>query len=632
MPCRRPVSHPHAFRLIARLLVALLLLGLTWVSPARAASATGGAAASVQPPKPPFAVAVLPFQAVRNPPHSAWLGRFLQERIARALLRTGQVAVLGLDAATQWQRKLGLQADSRLSAAQLDSMGVDALVQGTTQEVLGLVEIDLRIRTAHGDLLHGKAGHLRIFLRAEPPGPAVQRVLNTVGHALLPQHTLSDGPAPRDWDAVQQLYTLLAQPVVPGDQGVRPAMVAQLHTLSSDPGLAGRVHEALADLLMEQALLYLPEGAGRDLMLRDATDQASLALQADPTDPHRLALRGELHVFRKQYYEAKSDAAVARLRNPLDGLAYVVLGMVAGLSTGEATVDLKRALEVNPYLRNDQRPEGSTPFQGGILEASFKRWETLRANHGMARPDDYHQLIKKATEAFDAKQWDEAERLFQQASKPDDADFTPWLYLNRILIELGHPAQAVAGLQRLAQDNPDEPDINYWLATAEARSGSPEAARRHYKLALADRPNDVHAQYGLAVTAMRLNRWYEALAALHGVLQAQPDRAEVWKRLGIVEGHMDDWEGAKSAFKRALELDPNNSEIRTRLDEARGHIAKEKKQRSADEAGGGKAPTAPPAGQPGSSAPHAPGKLPASPDHRSTHAPSPATPAAPAQK
>lgn len=603
-PIGRPWGAPGRPALLALRLLSGLLLGALLVLPGTlpaVAAPRGAADARVQPPKPPFGVAVMPFRALRTPPRSAWLGAFLQERIARALLRSGQVAVVGLDTAAQWQRKLGLHMDSPVSAAHLDAMGVKALVQGTTQEVLGLVEIDLRVRSAGGDLLRGKASHLRVLLHDEPPGPALQRVLDSVGGALLPRRALSELHPPADWDAVRTLYTLLAQPIVPGDRGARPALVARLRPLAADPGLSGRVHQALAELLMEQARLYLPTGAGRDLMLQDALQQATLAVQADPSDPHRLALRGELRVFLKQYYESKSDASVARLRNPLEGLAYVVLGLVAGLSTGEATVHLKRALAVAPYLRTDQRPQGSPPYQGGILEPLFRRWQTLRANHGLARPDNYQRLIRRATDAFNNQQWDEAERLFQQASERDDADFTPWLYLNRMLIELGHPERAVSGLQQLATDNPHEPEILYWLATAEARSGSPAAAQRNYKDVLADHPNDVRAQYGLATTAMALGHWHEALGALHGVLQAHPERAEVWKRLGIVQGHLGDWDAARSALQHALELDPDNSDIRTRLDQARHELAKERGGSGSAPAGRAAA-TAPAAGKQGSGA------------------------------
>jgi tetratricopeptide (TPR) repeat protein len=537
---------------------------------AQKAQAPGG----VQAPKPPYGVAVLPFTDRRHPDEPSWLGRFLQERIGAALLRTGQLAVPEPDTAAQWERKLGLHLDAPVTAAQLDAMGVRVLIQGATQEVLGLVEVDLRVRTAQGDLLGGPPAHLRVLLRQEPPGAVLRRLLGALQGALAGP-ALSDPKPPADWAGVEALYTLLTQPIVPGDLSARPALVARLRPLAQDPELGPRAREALATLLMEQALLYLPQGAGRELMLQDALQQASAALQADPRDTHRQALRAELLIFLKHYYEAKTDASVARLHNPLESLSYVVLAMVAGLSTGEATVHLERALAINPFLRTEARVPGSAPYQGGVLEDTFQRWQTLRANGGLARTDDTAQLMDAGIRHFEHKEWEEAERAFQQAAQREDADFTPWLYLNRILIELGHPERAVAPLQRLADANPQEPEILYWLATAQNASGSPQEARANFRKILVEHPDDVRTLQGLGQADMSLGRWQDALEDLRGVLQMDPGQADAWLRLGLVQAQLGDWDASEGALERALELQPDSADARRALDEARVHLGKE---------------------------------------------------------
>jgi tetratricopeptide (TPR) repeat protein len=408
---------------------------------------------------------------------------------------------------------------------------------------------------------------------------------------------------PPDWQGVERLYTLLGQPIVPGDRAARPERIARLRPLAADPALGPRAREALAEALLEQALLYLPEGAGRELMLRDALEQATAALEADPRDTQRQALRAELLYFSKSYYEAKTEASIARLRNPLESLSYVVLGLVAGLSTGEATVHLERALAIDPFLRTAARPAGSAPYQGGLLEPSFQRWEELRARHGLARQDDYGELIREGTEHFQRREWDEAERLFRKAAERDDADFRAWLYLNRMLIELGHPERAVAGLQRLAEGNPQEPQILYWLGQAQLHSGSAAAAHDSFRKALAEQPDDLPSLQGLAAADMELGHWGAALNELRAVLQASPRDMESWLRLGIVQGQLGDWSAAEGALERALELDPASDEVRRELDEARKHL--------------GKPPLAPPAAAPGGAEQQAPA------------APAPSAPAGP---
>ncbi|HKI97069.1 MAG TPA: tetratricopeptide repeat protein [bacterium] len=577
-------------------MLVVLAAALVVTSSARAAQAANSDAARkvVHAPKAPYAVAVLPFEDLRHPGHTGWLGRFLAERIARALVRSGQVAVLDLDTAGQWQRKLDLHADSPVTAALLDELGVQVLVQGTTQEVLGLVEIDLRVRSAQGDLLAGKASHLRVLLSEQSPGPTLERVLGALQAAMLPRAGLNEPHPPADWTGVERLYTLLGEPVVPGDPGARPGLIARLRPLASDAALGPRAREALAELLLEQAQLYLPKGAGRDLMLQDALQHVTAALEADPRDTHRQAMRAELLYFLKHYYEAKTDASVARLRNPLESLSYVVLGLVAGLSTGEATVHLKRALAIDPFLRTQARTEGSVPYQGGILEPSFDRWEELRASGGLAREDEYDEVIRKGRRFFQRKQWDEAERVFRKAAERDDADYRPWLYLNRILIELGHPERAVAGLQRLADGNPQEPKVLYWLAESQLGSGSPAAAQANYRKVLALQPDDLRSQNGLADADMALGQWPNALNDLRAVLQATPTDAHTWLRLGIVRMQQGEWTAAKGALERALELAPDSAEARKRLAEVHEHLDTPPAQPAAP---GGPAPQTPP--QPG---------------------------------
>jgi tetratricopeptide (TPR) repeat protein len=530
--------------------------------------------ARAEPLQTPVAAAVLPFADRRHPQQSSWLGRYLQERIARALGRASQVAVLPLDAAAQWQRKLSLGPDDTPSAEQLRSLGVAVVVQGATQQVLELADLELHARGAQGDLLAGDAGRLRIDLAAESPAQALARVLGALQAALLPQASLAEPHAPARWDAVEGLYTLLGEPIVPGDRAVRPALVERLRPYTADAALGGRAHEALAELLLEQALLFLPEGQGRTLMLAEALQHAGAALQAEPYDTHRQALKAELHAFLKQYYEAKTNASIARIRNPLEGLAYVVAGLVAGLSTGEASEQLERATALDPFLRTAARVPGSAPFQGGILEPSFAEWERLRASGGLTGSDDYARLLAEGIAAFDRRNWERADALLRQAAAREEADYVPMLYLNRIVMELGHPEQVVTSLRGLASANPQEPDILITLGQAEEASGDPAAAQEAYRKALAEQPDDARALQGLANTEIDLQHWPQAQMALRAVLQHAPESASAWRQLGTVYRHLEDWSAAEGALRRALELRPDWPEARADLDEASRHLGR----------------------------------------------------------
>jgi tetratricopeptide (TPR) repeat protein len=561
-----------------RLAHALLLGALAGVLLGAPRSVAGQSPTPPDPPAPPFVVAVLPFEDARRPDRTHWLGRYLRERVALALVREPQVAVLPLDVGTQWQRTLALPFAEPLTPEALRRMGAEVALRGTLHEVLGLVELRLRIETARGDLLDDAQRRLRLHLREERPAQALERVLGIVQGALLPAlpHGRLAEPRPAEgWADVEALYTLLGDTPVPGDRAARPALVSRLQPWVADPALGGRAHEALAQRLLEHAQLYLPDGAGRTLMQREALRHAAAALEADPLDTGRQTLKAQLHYFLRMDYEAKTEASIARLRNPAESLAYVVLALVAGLSTGEANEQLGRALALHPFLRTSDRPRGSAPYQGGILEPHLQQWDALRTGRGPGSgPDDYAALLRAGAAHFERREWEDAERLLRQAAEQSEGEYAPSLYLLRILIELGQPGQAVAGLRRLAAENPQEPDVLFHLGVALEESGEPEPAQDAYRRALAERPDDLASLYRLATTELALGRLAQAMAGLRRVLHVNPEHAGAWLQLGRAHLHEEDWPAAEQALRRALELEPGSAEAQRLLSEVRSRLGR----------------------------------------------------------
>ncbi len=546
-------------------LLALLLAGLVQARPTSAeAQAT------------PIAVAVLPFTELRRPTADAWLPRFLRERVTAALRRAPQSAVPDPDAATQWARILGLDSAAAVTAAHLERMGVQAAIQATTQTVLGLVEVRLAVVTPAGPVPDGSAQTLRLRLAAEPPHHFLERLLGVVQDALPAAGRLvgTDPAPPTDWEAVQDLYTLLGTPVVAADPSGRPPLIAKLRAWEDHPTLGGRARAALARLHLEQALLHLPQGAGRAHLLAAGLTHATAALAADPRDTARQALKAALHHFLRQDFEARAEASVARIRNPLEALAFAVLALSAGLSTGEANEQLKRALAVHPYLRGAARPRGSAPYLGGVLEPALQRWDELRARNRVVRAADGTEALRRAIARFEAKDWDEARRLFRQAGEASQGGHTPWLYLARIDLEQGRVDQALAALRTLAAEYPLEPELLHHLGVAYARAGDPDAARKLFRRVLEERPQHGPTLYRLGIAEMDAGNWQDALRALRAFLQGEPEHARAWLRLGTVQMRLRNWDAAESALERALELEPGSEDAQRRLTQVRNRRAR----------------------------------------------------------
>lgn len=540
---------------------------------ATAAPSPMQAAAPAAPPTP-FALAVTPFEDLRSPGQEAWLGRFLRESIAKSFLRVPQISVLGLDAAAQWQHKLGLRGTDAVEAESLHRMGIDVLILGSTQRVLRLAEIKLRVVSARGDLLPETVHLLRADLAGGSPGALQGRVLQVLHRLLAPAAMPALPPPPERWGEVESLFTALGEAPPPGDRSARPALIARLRPLSDDLALGGRAHEALALLHLEQALLHAQSPARRHALLAQALEHAATALGADRRDTERQALKGEIHYFLKQDEEAKAHASIARIKNPLNGLAFIVLGLVAGLSTGESVEQFKRAFAVHPYLRRASRPIGSSPFQSGILEPYFQKWEQLHAsritwNGGDPLPANYENLLTEGIAHFELQQWDAAEPLLQQAAELEEGDHRPWLYLYRLLIETGRAGEAVQLLRQLSAENPQQADILHYLGVALQSGGEHAQAREAFRKALVERPNDPRSVYHLATADIALGRWEDARGSLRTLLHEQPEHALGWLQMGIVQAQLKDWEAAEGALERALAIDPNLPDAQRRLERLR---------------------------------------------------------------
>ena len=526
-------------------------------------------AAAPAAPSTPFALAVVPFEDLRSPGQEAWLGRFLRESIAKSFLRVPQISVLGLDAAAQWQRKLGLRGSDAVEAESLRRMGIDVLILGSTQQVLRLAEIKLRVVGPRGDLLPETVHLLRADLAGGSPGALQGRVLQVLHRLLVPAAMPALPPPPERWGAVESLFTALGEAPPPSGRSARPALIARLRPLSDDLALGGRAHEALALLHLEQALLHTQSPAQCHALLARALEHAATALDADRRDTERQALKGEIHYFLKQDEEAKGHASIARIKNPLNGLAFIVLGLVAGLSTGESVEQFKRAFAVHPYLRRASRPIGSSPFQSGILEPYFQRWDQLHASQGGPLPANYENLLTEGIAHFELQQWDAAERLLQQAAELEEGDPRPWLYLYRLLIETGRAGEAVQPLRQLSAENPQQADILHYLGVALQSGGEHAQAREAFRKALVERPNDSRSVYHLATADIALGRWEDALGSLRTLLHEQPEHAQGWLQLGIVQAQLKDWEAAEGALERALAIDPNLPDAQRRLERLR---------------------------------------------------------------
>jgi tetratricopeptide (TPR) repeat protein len=565
--CRVPAL---AAGLLALWLSALPTWGQT-VAPPAAPKAASPAAAG------PRRVLVFPVDNLRKPGEPFWLADWLQEALSKSLLRTEALAVADRETAGQWRAQFATGPLADLPRDAWERLGADAVVQVTVQPVLNLVDVRLRVQSHTGDRLPPDAAALRIDLGSDAPGAVLERLLTPLRKALALDEKAAATPAapqPGQWKALETAYTRLAEPLASAAPQARPERVQVLQPLADDPALRGRIYEAMARLSLEQALLH-ERDAGQRRDLAAALRYVEAALVAEPWDTDRRALKGEIHYFLRQDYPAKTEASIARLKNPANGLAYAVLGLLAGPSSGEGTEQLKRAQRADPFLWASARAAGQPPFQAGVLEAALQKWAQRQAGAGSRRAAIAQEMtptLQEGIALFQAKRWEEAQTKLRQAANEDEYDYRPVLYQLRILIETGHAPEAVPPLRELAAENPAEADIQLQLAVALVRSGALEDARPQLEAVLQENPRQPLALYYRALSDIAEKRWSQAAEGLRAVVGQEPRHEAAWFNLGVAQANLEQWRAADEAFAHVLALNPQSSSAQEWRARVRPHL------------------------------------------------------------
>jgi tetratricopeptide (TPR) repeat protein len=531
--------------------------------PAAGASSAGG---QNSPSAPPPTGVILPFVPLRGPA-DAWLGDYLADALRLRIEPSGRLALASRDAARQQAARLGLAPLAVPSDAQWTEMGFDTVVVGTVQRVLGRAAVKVRILGRAGDLTRPAPFAWTVDLAAETPAGAVAPLLEQAAAALQLPALAAKPTFPERWPAIQAVYGIAARAGRATGADERAALLAELQPYAQEPGLTGRVAELEALLRLEQAVLAM-QGEDQLAELKRAAAAAQRALDEDPADPERRALLGEIHYFLKQDYLAKTEASVARLKNPLTGLAWAVLGLVAGPSTGEGTEHLLRARQAEPFLWLAARAPDTPPFQGGILDTPLRRWAVQHDRSGRAMPAQNRSeraespALREGIAAFEAHRWNAADAAFRKAADEDEYDYRPPLYELRILIETGRSAEAVPPLRDLQAENPLEVDIQVYLGVALEKSGGLDDARILFNRILQDDPEQPVALYHLGLTAMAAKTWADAIEPLRTLVGLQPRHEQAWLQLGIAQANLEQWAPADEAFRQVLSIDPKSQPAR----------------------------------------------------------------------
>lgn len=145
-------------------------------------------------------------------------------------------------------------------------------------------------------------------------------------------------------------------------------------------------------------------------------------------------------------------------------------------------------------------------------------------------------------------------------------------------LEAEQYAESIAGLQALAQQDPGDPRVQYYLGLCLAHQNDLEKAELHYRAALDIDEHLAEARSNLGLLLIERGKLDEAVDALTVYIQANPDDGSGYYNLGFALEAQGNLAAAKKNYKKASELAPQDPQpyralgdvarLQNRIDEA----------------------------------------------------------------
>lgn len=141
---------------------------------------------------------------------------------------------------------------------------------------------------------------------------------------------------------------------------------------------------------------------------------------------------------------------------------------------------------------------------------------------------------------------------------PENSEYA--FHAGCVFLQSGDPTRAVGFLLQAARLDPTYPETYQQLATAAERLGSLDFATKLAVRAYMLDPTGVHRGMVAAHFLARLERWDEAVALVHGLIELTDPPPYVYRSLASYLSQTGDHRGALEAIDKAIDLDRLNAE------------------------------------------------------------------------
>jgi tetratricopeptide (TPR) repeat protein len=167
------------------------------------------------------------------------------------------------------------------------------------------------------------------------------------------------------------------------------------------------------------------------------------------------------------------------------------------------------------------------------------------------------QSLEQAKRAFDAGNYAEAARLFEEASR-NSPSCELQFYVGIARYRQSRPSEAIVAFQSAVQCNPKLMLAHIALAEAYLQRGNQNAALRAFNRALELEPRNSAALRGAASIYVRSQLPHKAVELLQTLVEVDPRDPEAHSDLGAAYFATGDYENARPPYLHALRLKPSS--------------------------------------------------------------------------
>jgi len=360
-----------------------------------------------------------------------------------------------------------------------------------------------------------------------------------------------------DFQQAQQQVDLLSKQR-PNDAAVHLTISSLLAGQQNLLGAIEEMNKAIAltpgrwEFYLQLALLQMrtnqPEAA-------EASFKKVTELNPTATEAHLLL--GSFYQSRKRFGEAEQqfhNAIEVDPKNPDARAALAHLYLTEG-KKAEAEELLQQAKRDFPDNPAGYRLLGDFYFTTGDIDKATVEYGALYQAHptDMQVKKNYIQLL------LQKNRWDEARKLNDELLNTNPGDNEAMVYRSQIQISAGNLNDAIATLQNVTKNDPNNSEAHYTLGIALDKSGDLEQAESEWREAARLRPDLVDPERSLAGAALRRGDASTLAEAAGQIIRLQPNSPEGYSLRALSEINGQQFTAAEADIRKAIEVAPRNS-------------------------------------------------------------------------